>query len=593
MSGYRPDGLEDAFTSDDPERAGATARGAATDVDAVPAGAETTPDVQVPRIGVVGWLRWVWRQLSSMRVALMLLMLLAVAAVPGTIFPQNAQDPAKVAAYLADHQALGPWLQRLQLFDVYSSVWFSAIYLLLFVSLVACIVPRTRVHLTALRARPPRVPRRFDRFPAQGGLTTTATPQQVVDSAAAALRGPWRRLPRFRVDVSTEGGEATVAAERGYLRETGNLVFHLSLVGLLIAIATGQMLHYRGQALVVQGHGFANAVVDYDTFERGTAFNPSSLVPFSLRLDAFSARFSPVSLQPRDFTADVTVTQPDGSASAQQIKVNHPLDVGGANIYLQGNGYAPDVVVRDSAGNVAFSGPVPFLPQNSVYTSLGVIKVPDVTRGDQIGFRAALLPTAQQDTDGVWQSVAPQPANPLMVLTVWTGNLGLDTGVPQNVYKLDTSHLKQVMGPDGQAVSLKVQPGETVALPNGLGTLTFKALPRYVALDLRYDPALTEVLVFALLALAGLATSLFTPRRRIWLRVRIAADGRTVVTAAALARGDDIGLQPELDRVLAVVGRDLGIAEDEIARDAAVGDDASAVRDARAAQENEHPEEHR
>ena len=249
--------------------------------------------------------------------------------------------------------------------------------------------------------------------------------------------------------------------------------------------------------------------------------------------------------------------------------------------------------MRDSAGNVALSGPVPFLPQNSVYTSLGVIKVPDVTSGDQIGFRAALLPTAQQDTDGVWQSVAPQPANPLMVLTVWTGNLGLDTGVPQNVYKLDTSHLKQVMGSDGQAVSLKVQPGETVDLPNGLGTLTFKALPRYVALDLRYDPALTEVLVFALLALAGLATSLFTPRRRVWLRAAVAADGRTVVTAAALARGDDIGLQPELDRVLAVVGRDLGIAEDEIARVAAVGDDASAVRDARAAQENEHPEEHR
>jgi cytochrome c biogenesis protein len=597
MSGYRPDGLEDAFTADDSGRTGATTDDAVTDagamseVNAVSAG--TMPDVQVPRIGVVGWLRWVWRQLSSMRVALMLLMLLAVAAVPGTIFPQHAQDPAKVAAYLADHQALGPWLERLQLFDVYSSVWFSAIYLLLFVSLVACIVPRTRVHLTAVRSRPPRVPRRFDRFPAQGGLRTTATPQQVVESAAAALRGPWRWLPRFRVDVSTEGGEATVAAERGYLRETGNLVFHLSLVGLLIAIATGQMLHYRGQALVVQGHGFANAVVDYDTFERGTAFSPSSLVPFSLRLDSFSARFSPVSLQPRDFTADVTVTQPDGSASAQQIKVNHPLDVGGANVYLQGNGYAPDVVVRDSAGNVAFSGPVPFLPQNSVYTSLGVIKVPDVTSGDQIGFRAALLPTAQQDTDGVWQSVAPQPANPLMVLTVWTGNLGLDTGVPQNVYKLDTSHLKQVMGADGQAVSLKVQPGETVDLPNGLGTLTFKALPRYVALDLRYDPALTEVLVFALLALAGLATSLFTPRRRVWLRAGVAADGRTVVTAAALARGDDIGLQPELDRVLAVVGRNLGIAEDEMTRVAAVGDDASAVHDARAAQENEDPEEHR
>ncbi len=100
-------------------------------------------------LGVVGWLRWTWRQLTSMRVALLLLMLLAVAAVPGSVLPQRPQDPARVAEYLADHPDLGPWLDRVGAFDVYASVWFSAIYLLLFVSLVGCIVPRT-----------PRAPRR-------------------------------------------------------------------------------------------------------------------------------------------------------------------------------------------------------------------------------------------------------------------------------------------------------------------------------------------------------------------------------------------------------------------------------------------------
>ena len=87
MSGYRPDGLEDAFTTDGAERTGATTDDAVTDRDAVTdtdamsevtaMSAGASEDVQVPRIGVVGWLRWVWRQLSSMRVALMLLMLLA------------------------------------------------------------------------------------------------------------------------------------------------------------------------------------------------------------------------------------------------------------------------------------------------------------------------------------------------------------------------------------------------------------------------------------------------------------------------------------------------------------------------------------
>src|SRR5665647_2007781 len=102
--------------------------------------AEAPP--RLPELGAVGALRWVWRQLTSMRVALMLLMLLAVVALPGSVLPQRPQDPAAVATYLADNPGLGAWLDRLGLFDVYASVWFSAVYLLLFVSLIGCIVPR-------------------------------------------------------------------------------------------------------------------------------------------------------------------------------------------------------------------------------------------------------------------------------------------------------------------------------------------------------------------------------------------------------------------------------------------------------------------
>lgn len=107
-----------------------------------------------------------------------------------------------------------------------------------------------------------------------------------------------------------------------------------------------------------------------------------------------------------------------------------------------------------------------------------------------------------------------------------------------------------------------VRPGETVDLPDGLGTVTVGAdVPRYVALDLRHDPSLTWVLVFALAALAGLAVSLFTPRRRVWVRAW-EEDGRTVVHVAGLARGDDAGLQGEVDRTLAAVP---GIEPDDVA----------------------------
>ena len=399
---------------------------------------------------------------------------------------------------------------------------------------------------------------------------------------AAALLGRGRR---YRVDVHREqGGAWSVSAERGYLRETGNLVFHLALVGLLVSVAYGQLLHYRAQVIVVAGDGFANAETSFDTFEHGRLFNATTLEPFTIRLDDFESRFAAASLVARDFTAHVTLSEPGAAPAARTIKVNHPLDVGGTEVYLQGNGYAPVVTVKDASGQVAFSGPVPFLPQDQVYTSRGVVKVPDVSAGQsQIGLLGFLLPTAAQTGTGQWVSTNPEPDAPLLVLSVWSGNLGLDTGQPQNVYQLDEKGLTEAKDAAGTPVSLNLRPGETVTLPGGLGTLTFDGVRRFAAFDLRKDPALGWLLVFALTALAGLATSLFVPRRRLWLRaVPAAAAGSTadrdegpttVVTAAGLARGDDVGLAPELGRVLqAVLGSPVPVTGRAPAEDDSEGD---------------------
>lgn len=526
----------------------------------------------LPRIGVVGWLRWTWRQLTSMRVALMLLMLLAVVALPGSVLPQRPQDPAAVARYLAEHPGLGTWLDRLGFFDVFASVWFSAVYLLLFASLVGCIVPRVAVYLRAVRAAPPRVPRRFERFAVRDEVTTTASADDALAAARAALAGPVARLPRFRVAAGVEAsGARTLSAERGYVRESGNLLFHLALLGLLVSIAVGQLFHYRGQAIVVEGRGFANSVTDYDTFQAGTAFDPGALVPFTLALDELTAEFAPDG-RPEAFAADVTVREPGvagGAPRPAEVRLNHPLEIGGAKVYLQGNGYAPEVTVRDAAGEVAFAGAVPFLPEDAVYTSRGVVKVPDVSTGDQLGLVGYLLPTAVVGPMGA-ASVHPDPAAPLLVLTVWRGDLGLDTGVPQNVYELDTDRMTQVLEADGTPTTFFVEPGQTVELPEGLGSITWDGLPRFAALDLRHDPALGGVLVFAVAALLGLGVSLFTPRRRIWVRAHDHG-GRTVVAFAALARGDDLGLPGELARVADAV-RGLGAVDEGSADDGPVDD---------------------
>ncbi len=611
--GYVPEGIDDAMVT------GGAVREAPSGSAPDPAGSMSSGasgEVRLPRLGLRGWARWVWRRLTSMSVALMLLMLLAVAAVPGSVLPQRPQDPARVARYLAEHPGRGAWLDRLGFFDVFASPWFAAVYLLLFVSLVGCILPRTAAHLRAVRARPPRAPRRFERFPVNQRFDVEASPEEVVAAAAAHLRrrGP-SLLKRFRVDVHAGGGSVggggrvgggaapsgvrTVSAERGYLRETGNLVFHLALVGLLVAVAVGQMVHYRAQVLVTEGRGFANAVVDFDTYAHGSWFRPAALRPFTMTLNSFEATFATGAAdfaQSRDFVAHVTVREPgddvvgdangvgdagdangvgDGGRAAV-IRVNRPLHVDGVKVYLQGNGFAPQVTVRDAKGEVAFSGRVPFIPQDAVYTSRGVIKVPDVSAGlDQIGLVGYLLPTAEADPAGGLRSAFPQPLDPVLVLNVYHGDLGLDGGVPQNVYRLDTARMQAVPGADGEPAQLVVRPGQTVDLPGDLGRFTFDALPRYVALDLRRDPSVPWILGFALAAVAGLALSLFVPRRRVWVRATplggggavravpsagaapagagASGAGGCVVEVAGLARGDDGGLAGEVGALVAAL----------------------------------------
>ncbi|WP_442860229.1 cytochrome c biogenesis protein ResB [Arthrobacter sp. zg-Y919] len=506
-------------------------------------------DVALPALGLLGTLRWAWTQLTSMKTALFLLLLLAVAAVPGSLFPQRPADPAVVTQYLKDNPETGPWLDRFQLFDVYSSVWFSAIYLLLFISLIGCVIPRAKAHFKAMRSKPPRTPSRLSRMPEYGTLTVPAnaslTPADAVRDAAKILR---RR--GYRVDVRDgDSDRPSVGAERGFAKELGNLVFHTSLIGVLACVAVGGLFGYSGQKIVVEGESFVNTLVSYDTFTPGSNFSESQLSPYSLTLDEFDIEFDRESEthygQPLDFTAHMTVKEdPDAEPEEQVLKVNSPLTLGGTRVYLVGNGYAPVVTVRDGEGNVALEGPVVAVPTDAMYTSLAVVKAPDA-KPDQLGFVGFFLPTAMIDEAGVSYSGDPDPINPQLNLNSYYGDLGLDEGVPSNVYVLETEDLTPLNNRDLDAGGIVLGANQTYELPDGKGSITFDGLKRYAALDIHYDPAKTGVLVFAVLSLSGLAASLFLARRRVWVRAGQHPDGRVMVEYGLLARGEDPRLTSE------------------------------------------------
>ncbi|WP_410510810.1 cytochrome c biogenesis protein ResB [Paenarthrobacter sp. AT5] len=510
-----------------------------------------------PPLGAAGMMRWAWTQLTSMRTALFLLLLLAIAAVPGSLFPQRPANPSLVTQYIKDRPDYGPALDALQLFDVYSSAWFSAIYILLFISLIGCVIPRARAHYRAMRSHPPRTPKRLSRLPEYG---TLVLPAEAGIPAAAAIADAAAALKKrgYRVEVrAEEEAMPSLGAERGFLKEAGNLVFHTSLIGVLICVAIGGLFGFRGQKILIEGDTFVNTLVGYDNFAPGTNFQSSWLEPFTITLDTFAVRFDRESTtqfgQPIDFTAQLrTRDAPGADQEPRTLKVNDPVYFGEVGVFLVGNGYAPVITVRDGNGDTAFSGPVVAIPNDGVYTSTVVVKVPDA-RPSQLGFVGFFLPSAIKNEEGVAYSFDPDPLNPQLNLNSYYGDLGLDTGVPQNVYNLDVKGLTQLNGRELPTKGITLSPGGTYTLPEGKGSISFDGLKRYIGVDIRSTPGQTGVLVFSVMAVAGLMASLYVNRRRVWVRAGTHDDGRTMVEYGLLARGEDHRLAAEATAVRAML----------------------------------------
>ncbi|WP_432114875.1 cytochrome c biogenesis protein ResB [Streptomyces sp. S1] len=498
-----------------------------------------------PVLGVVGWIRWFWRQLTSMRVALILLFLLSLGAVPGSLVPQNSADEMKVQAFKDAHPTLTPLYEKLQFFDVYGSVWFSAIYILLFVSLIGCIVPRSWQFVGQLRGRPPGAPRRLDRLPAYTTWRTAAGPEEAREAALALLK-----KRRFRAH---RAGDA-VAAEKGYLREAGNLAFHVALIVMLVAFAWGQLFKSEGGKLIVEGDGFSNTLTQYDDFKSGSQFGTDELEPFSFRLDSFTGTYEKSGPQrgtPRTFEAAVTYSR-GGADRKAVIRVNEPLKVGDSKVYLIAHGYAPVVTVKDGRGKTVFHGAVPLLPIDNNVTSTGAIKVMDGYRDkngkkEQLGFQAFFVPTFAGAGQGTMFSQFPALDFPVMALTGFHGDLRVNSGLPQNVYQLDKSKMTQFKDASGNKLAQRLLPGETMTLPDGAGSITFeKDVKEWASFQVSQQPGNGLALAGAIAAIAGLTGSLFIQRRRIWVRAVRGEDGVTVVEMAGLGRSESAKLPEEL-----------------------------------------------
>jgi cytochrome c biogenesis protein len=389
-------------------------------------------------------------------------------------------------------------------------------------------------------------------------------------AAGAALR---RR--RFRASVAAPGArrpdgspDHSVAAEKGYLRETGNLVFHVALVGLLAAVGFGSWFGYSGTTLVVNGDGFANTIISYDQFNGGKLVDTAKLRPFSLTLDRFQASYEPNG-EPADFRADVSYAD-DLKAPTRPatIRVNHPLVIGNAKIYLIGHGYAPHFILRDAKGRIVWQGNVPCTPRDGMFTSTCTVKIPDAglpavgarQEPQQLAFSGVFTPTTRLDPTHGYVSIFPAARAPGLTITGFVGNLHLDEGVPQNVYTVDTRDMKQLAltGPAGagrtaQVLALDNPRQRTLTgLPGGL-SLEADGVAEFATFQVKSDPFKREALLFAVLIIVGLIASLRVRRRRVWARAQPAAGGGSMIEIGGLSRSHGDGFAVELSQLTTLV----------------------------------------
>jgi len=495
--------------------------------------------------GLAEWLRWGWRQLTSMRIALILLFLLALGSIPGSMLPQRGNNPGGVLQYYKSHRGLAPLLNHLGLFNVFGAPWFAAIYLLLFTSLVGCVVPRTFRLAGSARALPPRAPRHLGKLPHAAEYAVNLSPQQALTVAARVLGDHRFRLRRSAPEPAVPAGGDWISAEKGYLREVGNLLFHLALLGVLVSVALGGLFGYKADRLLVEGGTFANTTSDLDQFNPGRLVSGSDLPAFRITLNKFDASYITSGSQqgqPAAFDAHVTYRASLGSpARTFDIQVNHPLSVDGAKVYLIGHGYAPVFRVTDARGQVVYDQPTPFIAGSSAnFLSQGVIKVPDA-QPEPLGFSGVFVPTAV-DIGGTLESVFPAADRPVVSLIAYGGNLGIDSGASQSVYELDTAGMRQLTS-QPQLLQL----GQTLRLPGGKGSITFTGYQQWASLAITHDPGQVPALGCGIAALAGLLLSFMVRRRRVFVRVRPAevtnseAAPSAIVQFGGLARTDASG----------------------------------------------------
>lgn len=421
-----------------------------------------------------------WREYTRMRTAIFFLIGVVLIVLVGSFVPQqDTSDQAKVDQFIAGHQNLDGLAAHLglPLTQVFVSPLFFVLLGSLYLALGSCVIRRGRALVMRTVRRHPRTPQ--------------------------------------------------------YWGEWGSWLFHTSFFLLLVAVVWGKATGFQGIMTVTEGQSVAETRASFDTLQEGLLFNGQH-AGFTVRLNSFKASYQPNG-QPADYVSNLTVLDHGRPVLTKDVRVNDFLSYDDVDFYQQDYGWAPHIIVRNPAGQVVYDGTVDFFgAQKNVQT--GVLKVPDfgytvpgAQQPVQLGARIAVFPDArtiqQVNPDG---SIDPnatnfgpggeEARNPVLQVQLWVGDLGIDSGQPQNVNQLDTSRMTPYLVDQSQNdVPFPVQLGETtrLALPGGDAqhpayfSIQFAGLQQYSLFMVKKDNGVPLVYATFLLIMTGLMVKLY------------------------------------------------------------------------------------
>jgi cytochrome c biogenesis protein len=454
---------------------------------------------------------WALRTLSSVRFAMLLLLVLAASVLTGTLIDQ---EPPTVSASPDAHQrwidnarstygGATDLLDQLQLFNLFHSLFFRGLLLVLAVSILVCTARRWKpIWNTVFHTRV----RVTETFVSHARFNTAAETNLPLEDAAARVRRALARA-HYRVGLEAEGSTIVIFGDKHRLSRFGTFFTHLSLILILAGAIAGGVWGFKDPSFVVA---------------EGVTRDLGLGTDISVRLDRSVNDYYPDG-RPKNLQSDLTLFEHGKPVKQGAVFVNSPLRYRGIAFHESYFGQSAEMKVQDSSGREIFAEAVPLeLRSSDGLRPVGRFEL------QEYGITVLLVGA---------EAGVPDPL-------VAPGEIRVDI-YQDSVRAVRPQNLTQ---------------GKPAELIEGL-TFTFERESLFAALQVVKDPGTIVIWIAGTLMVVGMVMLFYFPPRRLWVQCKQQPGGTTRVLIGMPAQRD-VSLAREFERLAGVVTADLGAARE-------------------------------